>query len=73
VKKGDLVQVSWTDAHFDFENPTYRKEYIIQTAGWVTRSDKFFVSVAQEITPDGHRGVTHIPVENIKKVVNLHG
>lgn len=73
MKKGDLLRVTWTDAHFDFDNPAYRKKYVVKSVGWVTRTDAYFLSLAQERTPDGHRGVTHIPVENIKKVVNLHG
>lgn len=72
-KKGNLVKVVWNDAHFDFSDPMYRKMYKVTSIGWVTRSDKHFLSLAQEVTPDGHRGVTHIPVQNIKKVVKLDG
>ena len=61
-----LELVEWRDAWFDFDQPEpdeVRDDYIVQTVGWVVRESNRFLSLAQEILPDGDgfRAVTHIP------------
>lgn len=62
----DLVVVTWRDAWFDFDQPDpeeIRDDYLVTTVGYVVRNGPRFVSLAQEILPDGdgYRAVTHIP------------
>jgi hypothetical protein len=73
-----LVLVTWRDAWFDFEEPDpedVRADYLVNTVGYLVRRDARFVSVAQEILPDGDgfRAVTHIPVAVVETIVSLHG
>ncbi len=61
-----LVLVTWQDAWFDFDEPDpqdVRADYLVRTVGYLVRRGPRFVSVAQEILPDGDgfRAVTHIP------------
>jgi hypothetical protein len=72
-----LVLVTWRDAWFDFEEPDGaepREDYLVSTVGFVVREGPRFLSVAQEVLPDGDgcRAVTHIPLSVIESVVPLH-
>jgi hypothetical protein len=60
------VIVTWRDAFFEFEQKTAelpREDYLVRTAGFLIHDGDSFISLAQEILPDGdgYRGVTHIP------------
>jgi hypothetical protein len=73
-----LVLVTWRDAWFDFDEPDpedARADYLVSTAGFLVRQGPRFVSVAQEILPDGDgfRAVTHIPVAVVEKISPLRG
>ena len=72
-----LVLVTWRDAWFDFEEPDpedARADYLVSTVGFLVRRGPRFVSVAQEVLPDGDgfRAVTHIPVAVVEKISPLH-
>lgn len=61
-----IVEVTWRDAFHEFEQKDAddaRGDYIVHTVGYLVRETEAWVSVAQEILPDGDglRGVTHIP------------
>lgn len=73
-----LVLVTWRDAWFDFDEPDpedARADYLVNTVGFLVRQGPRFVSVAQEVLPDGDgfRAVTHIPVAVVEKISPLHG
>jgi hypothetical protein len=73
-----LVLVTWRDAWFDFDEPDpedVRAEYLVSTVGFLVRQGPRFVSVAQEILPDGDgfRAVTHIPVAVVQTISLLQG
>ena len=72
-----LVLVTWRDAWFDFDEPDpedVRADYLVNTVGYLVRSGPRFVSVAQEVLPDGDgfRAVTHIPVAVVEAIAQLH-
>lgn len=62
-----VVLITWRDAHFDWEwDGSVRDDYLVRTYGELVNTDSDrFVTLAGERTPEGHRAVTHIPVENI--------
>ena len=71
-----LVLVSWRDAWFDFDQPTSvdsRADYLVRTVGFLVSDGPRFLSIAQEVLPDGDgfRAVTHIPVSIVEAVVAL--
>jgi hypothetical protein len=73
-----VVLVTWRDAWFDFDEPDpedARADYLVNTVGYLVRTGPRFVSVAQEILPDGDgfRAVTHIPVAVVEAIAPLHG
>jgi hypothetical protein len=68
--------VTWRDAWFDFDEPDpqdARADYLVSTVGFLVRRGPRFVSVAQEVLPDGDgfRAVTHIPVAVVEKISPL--
>lgn len=72
-----LVLVTWRDAWFDFDEPDpegARADYLVHTVGFLVRKASRFVSVAQEMLPDGDgfRAVTHIPVAVVETISSLH-
>jgi hypothetical protein len=72
-----LVLVTWRDAWFDFDEPDpedARADYLVHTVGFLVRKGSRFVSVAQEMLPDGDgfRAVTHIPVAVVETISSLH-
>ncbi len=71
-----LVLVTWRDAWFDFDEPDpedARADYLVSTVGFLVRQGPRFVSVAQEVLPDGDgfRAVTHIPTAVVEKITQL--
>ena len=71
-----LVLVTWRDAWFDFDqspDEDERADYLVRTVGFVVREGPRFVSIAQEILPDGDgfRAVTHIPWSVVEAIVAL--
>jgi hypothetical protein len=71
-----LVLVTWRDAWFDFEEPDpedVRADYLVNTVGYLVRRGPRFLSVAQELLPDGDgfRAVTHIPVAVVETIASL--
>jgi hypothetical protein len=73
-----LVVAEWHDAWFDFEQSTLedlRQAYLVRTVGFLVGEGPRFVSLAQEILPDGEgfRAVTHIPLAIVERFVRLDG
>ena len=71
-----LVVAEWHDAWFDFEQSTLedlRQAYLVRTVGFLVGEGPRFVSLAQEILPDGEgfRAVTHIPLAIVQRLVRL--
>jgi hypothetical protein len=71
-----LVMVTWHDAWFDFdqtEADDCRTDYLVKTVGFLLSDGPRFLSIAQEMLPDGDgfRAVTHIPLPIIERVTNL--
>lgn len=71
-----LVLVEWHDAWFDFDLPApeeRRADYLVRTVGFLVAEDPRFLSLAQEVLPEGEgfRAVTHIPVAIVERMVHL--
>jgi hypothetical protein len=71
-----LAMVEWHDAWFDFdqEGPDdCRHDYLVRTVGFLVGEGPRFVSLAQELLPDGEglRAVTHIPIPIVERIVRL--
>ncbi len=71
-----LVLVEWQDAWFDLDlelPEDRRRDYVVRTVGFLVVDGPRFVSVAQEILPegDGFRSVTHIPVQIVDRMTRL--
>src|SRR3954464_5754689 len=70
------VLVVWRDAFFDFDQSDaedIRPDYLVHTVGFLVAEGPRFVSLAQEILPDGDgfRAVTHIPMSIVERVERL--
>lgn len=68
-----LVLVTWRDAFFDFDQKSpedRRPDYLVHTVGFLVNDGPTFVSLAQEVLPDGEgfRAVTHIPVAVVQRI-----
>lgn len=71
-----MVLAEWHDAWFDFDQPGpegCRTDYLVRTVGFLVGRGPSFISLAQEILPDGEgfRAVTHIPIPIVERVVWL--
>jgi hypothetical protein len=71
-----LVMITWRDAFFDLDQTTiddFRTDYLVQTVGFLVADGPTFVSLAQEVLPDGegYRAVTHIPRAVVEGVMAL--
>jgi hypothetical protein len=71
-----LAMVEWHDAWFDFEQEgpdDCRHDYLVRTVGFLVGEGPRFVSLAQELLPDGEglRAVTHIPLPIVERIVRL--
>jgi hypothetical protein len=71
-----LVLVTWRDAFFDFErdlDADERADYLVHTVGFLLDRGPRFVSLAQEVLPDGEgfRAVTHVPVSVVEHIQHL--
>jgi hypothetical protein len=71
-----LVVVIWRDAFFDFDQASaddVRPDYLVHTVGFLLADGPTFVSLAQEVLPDGdgYRAVTHIPASLVHRIVQL--
>jgi hypothetical protein len=71
-----LVLVEWHDAWFDFDLPAVehrRADYLVRTVGFLVAEDPRFLSLAQEVLPEGEgfRAITHIPVAIVERVQRL--
>lgn len=71
-----LAMVEWHDAWFDvdLEGPDgCRQDYLVHTVGFLISEGPRFVSLAQEVLPDGEglRAVTHIPLPIVERVIRL--
>ena len=76
LPKYPLAIVEWHDAWFDLdlESPDgCRQDYLVHTVGFLVSEGPRFVSLAQEILPDGEglRAVTHIPLPIVERVIRL--
>lgn len=73
-----ILLVYWRDAHFDFELRSVddsHPDYIVSTVGFLVHEGPRFVSLAQEILPEGegYRAVTHIPIALIEERIPVPG
>jgi hypothetical protein len=71
-----LVLVEWHDAWFDFDLlgvDERRPDYLVRTVGFLVAEDPRFISLAQEVLPEGEgfRAVTHIPVAIVERIQAL--
>jgi hypothetical protein len=71
-----LAMVEWHDAWFDLDQADpddCRHDYLVRTVGFLVREGPRFVSLAQELLPDGEglRAVTHIPLPIVERIVRL--
>jgi hypothetical protein len=71
-----MVLVIWRDAFFDFDQSDpvdVRPEYLVHTFGFLLTQGPKFVSLADEVLPegDGFRAVTHIPLSIVESVTRL--
>ncbi len=71
-----LVMVTWRDAYFDFDQQgadDSRADYLVHTVGFLLSDGAKFISLAQEVLPDGdgYRAVTHIPRSIVESMVRL--
>jgi hypothetical protein len=71
-----MVLVIWRDAFFDFDQSDpedIRPDYLVHTVGFLLAEGPKFVSLAQEVLPDGDgfRAVTHIPLSIVERIVRL--
>ena len=71
-----LAIVEWHDAWFDLDLESLdccRQDYLVHTVGFLVSEGPRFVSLAQEILPDGEglRAVTHIPLPIVERVILL--
>lgn len=71
-----LVMVEWHDAWFDFDQADPEDcspDYVVRTVGFLVAEGARFLSVAQEVLPngDGFRAVTHIPLGIVERIVQL--
>jgi hypothetical protein len=71
-----LVLVIWRDAFFDFDQSDpddIRPDYLVHTVGFLLAQGPKFVSLAQEVLPDGdgYRAVTHIPLSIVERILPL--
>ena len=71
-----LAMVEWHDAWFDLDldGPGEgRTDYLVRTVGFLVREGPGFLSLAQELLPDGEgfRAVTHIPLPIVERLVRL--
>jgi hypothetical protein len=71
-----LVLVIWRDAFFDFDQADpedVRPDYLVHTVGFLLAEGPKFVSLAQEVLPDGDgfRAVTHIPLSIVERIMRL--
>jgi hypothetical protein len=71
-----MVLVIWRDAFFDFDQADpddVRPDYLVHTVGFLLAEGPKFVSLAQEVLPDGDgfRAVTHIPLSIVERIVRL--
>jgi hypothetical protein len=71
-----LAMVEWHDAWFDLDLESLdccRQDYLVHTVGFLVSEGPRFVSLAQEILPDGEglRAVTHIPLAIVERVIRL--
>jgi hypothetical protein len=71
-----LVMVAWHDAYFELDQEAAddcRPDYLVHTVGFLVSEGPRFVSVAQEVLPDGDgfRAVTHVPTSIVERIVPL--
>lgn len=76
ARRPPLVLVEWHDAWFDFDLPAAderRADYLVRTVGFLVAEDPRFLSLAQEVLPEGEgfRAITHIPVAIVERMQRL--
>jgi hypothetical protein len=59
-----LELVEWRDANFYMEDQSFDGEYINATVGW-TEEEDIWLKISSELTPDGDRAVTRVPLVNV--------
>lgn len=64
TSKKSLEIVEWRDANSDVKDEDWTGDYINATVGW-TEEDGQWLKISQELTPDGERGVTRVPLVNV--------
>lgn len=71
-----VVQVIWRDAFHEFDVNALedmRDEYLVYTTGFLVDDGQTWVTLAQEILPngDGYRGVSRIPKAIVHRLDRL--
>ena len=60
-----LEIVEWRDANSDIAEKDWTGDYINATVGWTEEEDEAWLKISSELTPDGERGVTRVPLVNV--------
>jgi hypothetical protein len=74
VESPVLLEVTWHDTYFDFDQPHEpRFDYLVRTVGYVVSETPTYLSVAAELLPDGDgfRAITHVHRASIHSRVVL--
>ena len=73
VKTGKEASVHLCRANRSTTGEDLRQAYLVRTVGFLVGEGPRFVSLAQEILPDGEgfRAVTHIPLAIVERLVRL--
>ena len=56
--------VTWRDANFSLEDGEDPDDYLCESVGWVSEVGRW-LRIESERTPDGPRGITRVPLENV--------
>lgn len=59
-----LEVISWRDANFQMQDEEFDGDYICVTVGW-TEEEGQWLKITSEITPNGERAVTRVPLVNV--------
>jgi len=59
-----LEIVEWRDANFQLSDEEWDGDYICATVGW-TQEEEEWLKITSEVTPNGERAVTRVPLVNV--------
>jgi hypothetical protein len=61
MKRGRLEKVLWRDAYQCFDESDVKKDYIVETVGWVRKRGKFLMVTSEHTASHERRGITMVP------------